>query len=207
MRVSRQIVLESGRKLRADLSEPSEGFWQRVELLSARERMLIELALRGGRSHRQIAELLGRTPGSITRALQRLSRRLYDPLVLMLLHPSCGLEPIQRQIGVEHYLCGMKQREIARKHALPMARVRQILGLLKMWHGESANSTKRAAREVRGANQREGQARVESPVQAGRDWGIALERRALFDPATVMRGPIRDAAGGSLASSRAGVGL
>ena len=114
-------------------------------MLRPAERVLVELAVRGGRSHRQIAALVGGTPGSITRKLQRLSQRLRDPLVLALLHPNCLLEPQERQIGVEHFLCGLSAKELAAKHQIPAVRVRRVLHSLKLWHrgaGERRNGNR-----------------------------------------------------------------
>jgi hypothetical protein len=138
MQVSNQMVLESGRLLKAADAASEEGFWERAALLRAEERVLVELAVRGGRSHRQIARLLGRTPGSVTRALQRLGRRLSDPLVLALLHPNCLLEPQERQIGVEYFLCDLTAKQLAAKHQLPEVQVRRILHALKAWHRGAA---------------------------------------------------------------------
>ena len=144
--VTRQIILESGRLLSAADPASEEGFWERAAMLRAEERVLVELAVRGGRSHRQIAGLLGRTPGSVTRALQRLSRRLSDPLVLALLHPNCLLEPQERQIGVEHFLSGLTAKELAAKHQLPAVQVRRILHSLKTWHRVGAAGERRTGR-------------------------------------------------------------
>lgn len=139
MNVSRQIVLESGHAVRAMEIASHDGFWKRVELLPAKERILIELALRAGLSRRQIASMLGKSPGAITRSLQRLSRRLYDPLVLALLHPDCLLEPIERQIGVEHFLCGLGAGQLADRHRMSRDSVRRILHALGVWHRGAPN--------------------------------------------------------------------
>src|SRR5215468_6706581 len=100
MNVSKCIVLESGSALKSE------------------ERGLLELSLRVGASIRQIARLLNRSPGSVSRQLQRLGKRLHDPLVLALLHPKCPLEPDYRQIGVERFLCGLSVPELSAKHQL-----------------------------------------------------------------------------------------
>jgi DNA-directed RNA polymerase specialized sigma24 family protein len=134
MHVERSIVLESGTRLQAAAAEPTEGLWQRVALLCREDRLLAELALRGGASHRQIGRLLNRPPGSITRSLQRLARRLHDPIVLALLHPSCPLSPQCRQIGVEHVLKGLPARQLAQTHDLPIHEVRRMIQIAKIWH-------------------------------------------------------------------------
>src|SRR4051794_38433568 len=79
---------------------------ERIELLDRDDQILLELTLSTNVSQRRIAEMLGVEPGTVTRRLQRLSRRLRDPLVVRLLDPRCPLGPDYRQIGVEHFLAG-----------------------------------------------------------------------------------------------------
>jgi hypothetical protein len=136
MNVSRCIVLESGTPLRSadrELGADAE-LWKRIALLGRDDQILLELSLRGGASHRQIGRLLNRSPGSVSRRLHRLGRRLHDPVVVALLHPSCPLEPEYRQLGVERFLCGTAMQELAGKHQLSCVRVRSILLLIRGWH-------------------------------------------------------------------------
>jgi DNA-directed RNA polymerase specialized sigma24 family protein len=130
----RQSILERSAVVQAAAAEPADGLWQRVALLRREDRLMVELALRSGRSHRQIAELLRRTPGTVSRALRRLSRRLHDPLVLALLHPDCPLDGETRQIGVEHFLVGLSGVELAQKHDLPAAEVRRSFAFIRLWY-------------------------------------------------------------------------
>jgi hypothetical protein len=134
MNVSRPSILEYGKPLRAlDLAAP-DALWERVELLQRDDRVLVELALRGGVSHRRIAQMVNRTAGCVSRRLARIARRLHDPLVLALLHPACPLEPSSRQIAVERLLSDLSVEELARKHERTRTEVRRIVNLVKLWH-------------------------------------------------------------------------
>jgi hypothetical protein len=152
MNVSRQAILEYGRHVRDLQAAEPDGIWQRVELLRKEDRLIVELALRGGASHRRIAELVGGTPGGISRRLSRLGRRLNDPRVLALLHPQCPLEGQVRQIGVERLLVDCSVAELAKKHALPAGRVRQVLGFIDLWHRGVVAARRIASTSAAGAN-------------------------------------------------------
>jgi hypothetical protein len=146
MNVSKCIVLESGTRLDSRDREAPDGLWERIALLARDDQVLVELSLKAGASHRQIARLLKRSPGSVSRQLSRIGRRLHDPLVLALLHPNCPLEPEHRQIGVERFLCGMSMPELAERHQLTLARLRTTLLLIQGWHRGATCLATRAGR-------------------------------------------------------------
>lgn len=134
MNVSRQSILEYAKPLRELELASAEGMWKRAELLQPQDRLLVELALHAGVSHRRIAGMVHCTAGAVSRRLARIGRRLHDPLVLALLHPACPLEPSYRQIGVERLLTGLSVRELADKHQLSLAQVRRIVHFVQTWH-------------------------------------------------------------------------
>jgi DNA-directed RNA polymerase specialized sigma24 family protein len=107
---------------------------KRAALLLPDDRALIELAVGSCVSHRQLATMLRRPAGTITRRLGRLLARLYDPLVIALLDPRNPLPPEYRQIGVEHLLQGQCVRQIADRHQMHTQRVQRILALVRGWH-------------------------------------------------------------------------
>jgi hypothetical protein len=149
MNVSRCIVLESGSPLRSRDREATDGLWDRIALLARDDQVLVELSLKAGASHRQIGRLLKRSPGSVSRQLRRIGRRLHDPLVLALLHPSCPLDAEHRQIGVERFLRGVSMPELAARHQLPIARLRTTLLLIQGWHRGATSMATRAGRAGR----------------------------------------------------------
>jgi len=150
MRLVENRVLERGEHLSvvSDAQEhrASRALLELAALLQERDRILVELALRRV-SHRQIAEAMKLPPGTVTRRLHRLSRRLHDPVVLALLDPRCPLEPQIRQLGVERFLSGLTQEQLAAKHGLTEQEVKKRLGFVTGWHRglhESASLNQRA---------------------------------------------------------------
>src|SRR2546421_10394578 len=61
---------------------------QRAALLPPEDRLLIEL-LQRNTTRRQIADILKQPPGTVCRRIQRLGRRLHNPVVIALLDPRC----------------------------------------------------------------------------------------------------------------------
>jgi DNA-directed RNA polymerase specialized sigma24 family protein len=106
---------------------------QRLELLPTRDRAIVELTMRANLSRSGIARALGVTPGQISRRLRVLYARLHDPLVVALFDPRCPLAPEYRQLGTEHFLLGIKARELAEKHQIPVSEVRRMLVYLRGW--------------------------------------------------------------------------
>ena len=134
MQVTRDIVLESGTPVKAARRDAPDGLRERIALLPDDDKILLELSLDVGASHRQIARALKRSPGTVSRALRALGRRLHDPLVVTLLRPDCPLDPQYRQVAVEHLLTGLTFGELARKHEIPRAQVRRIVQFVRAWH-------------------------------------------------------------------------
>jgi hypothetical protein len=131
--IGSQIVERAQRVEVQDDRKRMQEVLKRAELLPEQDRLLVELALRNT-SHRRIAEILRLAPGSVTRRVRKLSRRLYDPTVFALLHESCSLPAELRQMGVERLLLGMNFKQLAKKHQLHPVELRKRLGFLKGWH-------------------------------------------------------------------------
>ena len=130
-------------------ADAPEAALARAALLPQNDRILVELALRGRCTRRQIGEMLNLPPGTVTRRLQRLSSRLYDPLVIALLDRHCLLDPNHRQIGVEHFLLGLRVTQLSRQHAMPAGEVRSIITYLRGWHRGLAAGQLRTQRNER----------------------------------------------------------
>ena len=134
MNVSKTIVLESGIPLTRAAAEVPDSLWDRIALLPEKDQALLELSLRVGASYRVIARLLKRSPGSISRSIRRLGRRLHDPLVVALTDRDCPLDPTYRQIAVEYFLAGRSVAQLAREHERTDGEVRQIVKFVSSWH-------------------------------------------------------------------------
>jgi DNA-directed RNA polymerase specialized sigma24 family protein len=106
----------------------------RARLLGQDDRLLVELALQSRVSRRKLGQIFHVPAGTVTRRLQRLARRLHDPVVIDLLDDSCPLTPEYRQVGIERFLRGQSAAAIADKHRMRPADVRLILHFVKGWH-------------------------------------------------------------------------
>jgi DNA-directed RNA polymerase specialized sigma24 family protein len=130
----RNIYLaERGQRLERVDPDIQKALLKRAAVLPSKDRLLVELLVRGETPRRQIAELLKLTPGTVCRRAQRLSRRLYSPLVIALFDNKCPLSDEYRQLGVEHFLLGMPTRQIAEKHEMPVTQVRRALTTISGW--------------------------------------------------------------------------
>ncbi|HEV7300829.1 MAG TPA: hypothetical protein VGN72_15795 [Tepidisphaeraceae bacterium] len=107
---------------------------KRARLLERDDRLLVELALQGRLSRRKLGEVFHVPAGTVTRRLQRIAARLYDPLVVDLLDDTCPIAPEYRQIGVEHFLQRLSIATIAGKHCMRLADVRAAIHFIRGWH-------------------------------------------------------------------------
>ncbi len=107
---------------------------KRAQCLEDRDRLIVELALKQRLTHRQIGEVFQMPVGTVTRRLQRMSARLYDPLVIDLVDEACPLSSETRQIGVEYFLRKQTINAIATKHQMSLNRVREMIHFVRGWH-------------------------------------------------------------------------
>lgn len=106
---------------------------KRTALLPTRDRAIVELTLRANLSRAGIARALGMAPGQVSRRLRQLYARLHDPLVIALSDDRCPLPPEHRQLGLEHFLLGLRVPQLADKHRLTGGEVRRMLSYLRGW--------------------------------------------------------------------------
>ncbi len=138
-------VLENRSRSFAGEDSP-QSLRKRIDLLKPRDRLLIELDLAGTNNRKRIAALLGMTPSTVTRRLQRIRRRLSDPMVVRLIDSHCLLDGELRQMAVEHFLADLSVAEIAAKHGLAPAAVRRKIAAVSWW------ARGHAVRNPRGVN-------------------------------------------------------
>jgi DNA-directed RNA polymerase specialized sigma24 family protein len=118
----------------AATSQPHADLKRLLNLLSDKDRVLVEMAMKHGLSRRQMAVILGLTPGTITRKIRRVIDRLNDPLIAALADPICTLSPEHRQIAIEYFLHRHSVADLARLHALSRNEVRTMLDYVRGWH-------------------------------------------------------------------------
>ncbi|HEX8521543.1 MAG TPA: hypothetical protein VF669_04745 [Tepidisphaeraceae bacterium] len=133
MRTVTNYVLEHAHREVPDNQQRLKAALKRAALLPEQDRLLIELVLRNT-PKRRIAELLKRTPGNVCRRIDKLCRRLYDPVVISLMNEKCPLPADLRQMGVERLLLGMNCKEIGQKHGMGPREVKKRLEFLTAWH-------------------------------------------------------------------------
>jgi DNA-directed RNA polymerase specialized sigma24 family protein len=115
-------------------SSPPPNLKRLLNLLSDKDRVLVEMALKHNLSRRQMAVILGLTPGTITRKIRRVIQRLNDPLIAAVADPVCTLSPEHRQIAIEYFLHRHSVADLARRHALSKNEVRTMLDYVRGWH-------------------------------------------------------------------------
>lgn len=107
---------------------------RRAQMLDRKDRLLVELVMKGRATRKELSDVFGIQPGTVTRRVQRLSARLFDPLVADLLDDSCPLAPEYRQVGIEYFLLRLGAAPIADKHRIPVREVERRLAFVRGWH-------------------------------------------------------------------------
>src|SRR4051812_40729700 len=133
MTIRSTYLAERGRRIEPIDPDMQKALLQRAAVLPSEDRVLIELLIRGQTPRRKIAEILNRTPGTVCRRIQRLCQRLHNPLVIALFDEKCPLPGDYRQLGVEHFLLGLRGRQPAERHRMPLTQVRRMLTTISGW--------------------------------------------------------------------------
>jgi hypothetical protein len=131
--VESKVIERSAPRVAPDESAKIAALLQRAALLPPEDRLLIELLQRNA-TRRQIADILKAPPGTVCRRIQRLSRRLHNPIVIALLDERCPLEASVRQIGVERLLLDHSLGALSTKHQRHTSEIRRILEFIRGWH-------------------------------------------------------------------------
>lgn len=106
---------------------------RRAAFLPPRQRALIDLTIQGKLTRRDIGRLLGIPAGTVTRRVQRLAARLYDPLVVALIERPGELREEYRQVGIEFFLHKLNASQLADLHQLSRDQVKQMIEFVKGW--------------------------------------------------------------------------
>lgn len=122
---------------------PTLDRWQRrldvADLLSQaddlppRDRLLLELVLRDGKTHREVAEAMAIPRGSVSRRVRRLLRRLHDPMVLALKSPTCPLAPGFREPALRVYRDRVSLQEVAGEFGITVTTLQRRLLFVRAW--------------------------------------------------------------------------
>lgn len=116
----------------------------RLRYLQQTDRILLELAMTGERSKREVARTLEIEPGTVTRRLDRIIRRLSSGLVNALLADTCPLRPDLRELALEHFLGDLSRKELADLHRMTVGSVSRAIEYVKGWYGDDRAPLPRA---------------------------------------------------------------
>lgn len=106
---------------------------QRARLLPQRERAMVELMIDRQMTCADVGRLIGMHPGNVSRLVRRSLRRLGDPVSVALCLRGGRLPADVQQLGIEHFVRGIKVGELSAMHGMTRYRVRQVLDFLRGW--------------------------------------------------------------------------
>lgn len=136
--VTRQVLDQCTADDRVSKADAADGplvqsiLARRARLLPPPDARLMELSL-AGYTVRELARLMGRHPGCISRRLAALKRRLCGEVVAALADCPADLPDHYLRIGIAHYVHGRSPRTMARQFALSQGEIARIIGFLRAW--------------------------------------------------------------------------
>jgi hypothetical protein len=105
---------------------------RRARLLGPEDRRLVEMSV-AGCTVRVVATALRRHPGSISRRLSALKRRLCNEVVVAMADHAADLPEWYLRIGIGHYIERRSPRTLARQFGLTQGEVTEVIGYLRAW--------------------------------------------------------------------------
>jgi DNA-directed RNA polymerase specialized sigma24 family protein len=123
---------------------PNRSLLDRARFLLPPEKLLVELAFKNHLSHRQIAQILSIPAGTVTRRLQRICRRLRDPMILALLEDTCELPTETRALALAHFLHRRSAAQLAREHSRSEGEILRLLEYVRGWYRGITSARQRA---------------------------------------------------------------
>lgn len=115
-------------------NQPNPSILNRLSKLPPADQNLLNLALTGKHTFRQIAHLVGSNPGSVCRRVTMLTRRLSNPLVIALLERPLGLSEKFIKIGLARHLFHEGIRRIAADNDCTEKEIFGTLHFLDRWY-------------------------------------------------------------------------
>jgi hypothetical protein len=107
---------------------------ERASVLEPRDRLLLELTFKRNLTVREIARILERPAGTVSRRLHRLCKRLRDPLVAALIDARCPLTPEYRILAIEYFAQGRLIADLEDRHQIPRGKIRAMLHFVRGWY-------------------------------------------------------------------------
>lgn len=119
--------INRGNKTEADLKDRIDLIRCRAELLTGRDRVLIQMYLDNTGTVRQMARLAGVNEANVARRIHKLVRRLLDGQYITCLHYRDKFTEEQIEMARDYFLDGLPMREIADRHETTYYAVRRTI--------------------------------------------------------------------------------
>jgi hypothetical protein len=110
------------------------GIEGRILFLDPGDRKLLQLALNGRLTRREIGLLVGQTCGTVSRRVRGLLVRLNEPIVVALVERGAFLPELHRAVGLAYFLRGVSITGIEGEFGLSRYAVRRTLEWVRGWH-------------------------------------------------------------------------
>ena len=120
-------------ELSADRDAQLAVLLRRARFLCESDLRLVTLAWAKGATVRDLGHLLGVNHGSVVRRIQRIKRRLGDPLVIAVADAGGPLSALDREIALAHHLRREPLAEVADRLGMPLTQVRRRLHYVRGW--------------------------------------------------------------------------
>jgi len=112
----------------------------RAEMLSGKDKALIQMYLANSSSFGEMARFAGVSESTIARRVRKLIRRLLGGEYMMCLHSRAQLNKLEQAVAKDYFLEGRSQKEIARKREFTVYQVRKALRRLQALVRQSGSS-------------------------------------------------------------------
>ncbi len=104
----------------------------RAELLTGKDRLLMQMYLDNANTYSQMARLAGVNEANVARKIHKLIRRLLDGQFITCLRNRDKLTDQQLEIARDYFVAGLPMRKIAEKHSVTYYSVRATLKLIQL---------------------------------------------------------------------------
>jgi hypothetical protein len=106
---------------------------RRAGYLPVRDQTLLRLAVLGEHGYRELGRIMGMTAGSAYRRVERLKRRLRDPVVAALIDYPGTLSEEYRELGLRHFLLKRAARTLAAERGECEQDMKAKLRCVRVW--------------------------------------------------------------------------
>jgi len=107
----------------------------RAEILTGKDKALMQMYLENGSTFSQMARLAGVNEATIARRIHKLSHRLLDSEYITCLRHREHFSPLEQAIARDYFIEGLSQKAIALKRNTTVYRIRKGLNKIQEFVG------------------------------------------------------------------------